>query len=378
MTSQKTKRRVPLLDLSVQNAPIREEILAAMARVLDSQQFILGEDMRLLEDEIAGYCGTSHAVGCASGSDALSLSLQALGVGPGDTVVTVPFTFFATAGSIARAGARPVFVDIDPATFNMDPARLGEALELHPETKAVVPVHLYGGCADMDPILELARSHGCVVIEDGAQSIGAEYKGRRALGIGDVGCLSFFPSKNLGGPGDAGMITTNDKKLAEKLASLRMHGENRRYHHRWIGTNSRMDTLQAAVLRVKLPHLDDWTAARRTNAECYAARLAGESLPVSLPRPADYQTRHVFNQFVVRCPRRDQLRERLEENGIGSQIYYPVPLHLQECFAYLGYREGDFPESEKAALEVVALPVAPGLAEDDIDYVCDAIREFYS
>ena len=371
------KRRVPLLDLSAQHTPIREEILAAVTGVIDSNQYILGPDLRRLEEEIASYCGVSHAIGCASGSDALYLSLLGLGIGPGDTVLTVPFTFFATAGAIARTGARPVFVDIDPQTFNMDPDSLAEALRSHPGARAILPVHLYGGCADMDPILELAAEYGRPVIEDGAQSIGAGYKRRQALGLGTAGCLSFFPSKNLGGPGDAGMITTNDGALAEKLASLRVHGETERYLHRWVGTNSRMDTLQAAVLRVKLRHLDEWIQIRQRNAALYASELGGAGIPVTPPVAADYQTRHVFNQFVIRCERRDELRARLEESGVGSQIYYPVPLHLQECFAYLGYGEGAFPASEQACREVLALPVAPGVTEEDAAYVSKRIREFY-
>jgi len=263
---RKPQRRIPLLDLNAQHSAIREEILGAVMRVVDSGQVILGEDVRLLEREIAAYCGAAHAVGCGSGSDALLLALQALGVGPGDAVITTPFTFFATAGSISRAGARPVFADIDPATFNMDPDRLAAALAAHPEAKAVIPVHLFGGCADMDPILALARERGCAVIEDGAQAIGAEYKGRRALGLGDAGCLSFFPSKNLGGIGEGGMVTTNREEIAARVAALRVHGSREPYRHEWIGTNSRLDTIQAAVLRVKLRHLDAWTQARQRNA----------------------------------------------------------------------------------------------------------------
>ena len=351
--------------------------MEAVARVFDSCQFVLGDDVRLLEEEIAGFCGVDHAVGCASGSDALYLVLQALGIGAGDVVLAPPFTFFATAGSIARTGARPVFVDIDAVTFNMDPDRLADALREHPETKAVMPVHLFGGCADMDPILSLAKEHGCVVVEDAAQSIGAEYKGRRAMSMGLMGCLSFFPTKNLGAAGDAGMVATNDEELARKLASLRVHGETRQYHHRWIGSNSRLDTVQAAVLRVKLRHLDHWTAERQRNAAWYHDHLSGAGLPVRLPEPASYQTEHVFNQFVIRCERRDELREHLSRQGIDSQIYYPLPLHLQECFAYLGYREGELPVSEQACREVLALPAAPGVTAADVDRVTEQIRAFY-
>ncbi len=371
------KRQIPLLDLSAQHTPIREEILAAIARLVDSNQFILGGDIRWLEEEIAAYCGTAHAVACGSGTDALILALQGAGIGPGDTVVTTPFTFFASAGAVVRVGARPVFTDIDPATFNMDPARLADTLRHHPEAKAVIPIHLYGACADMDPIVEESRRHGCLVIEDGAQAIGAEYRGRRALGLGDAGCLSFFPSKNLGAMGEGGMITTNDPDLAGRLAALRVHGETERYHHRWVGTNSRMDTLQAAVLRVKLPYLDQWTTERQRHADTYRWLLARRDLPIQLPEATPYQTRHVFNQFTLRTTRRAALREHLTQAGIGTQIYYPVPLHLQECFRDLGYAKGDFPESERAAEEVLSLPVSPGLTEDDIAYICDAITEFF-
>ncbi len=370
------RRQIPLLDLSAQNTPIREVILAAATRILDSQRFILGEDIRLLEEEVAVYCGVAHAVGCASGSDALYLSLLAADIEAGDSVVTTPFTFFASAGSIARAGARPVFTDIDPLTFNMDPERLAETLHHHPRARAVMPVHLYGACADMDPIREAAGRHECIIIEDAAQAIGAEYKVRRALSLGDAGCLSFFPSKNLGAAGDAGMVGTNNRELAAKIASLRVHGETERYHHRWIGTNSRMDTLQAAILRAKLPYLDQWTAERRHNAVTYRRLLEPRGLPVQIPRSAPYQTRHVYNQFTIRTPHRDALREHLTRAGIGTQVYYPAPLHLQECFAHLGYKQGDFPESERAAREVLSLPVGPGLSEEDISYICGTIADF--
>jgi len=375
---RKPQRRIPLLDLNAQHSAIREEILGAVMRVVDSGQVILGEDVRLLEREIAAYCGAAHAVGCGSGSDALLLALQALGVGPGDAVITTPFTFFATAGSISRAGARPVFADIAPATFNMDPDRLAAALAAHPEAKAVIPVHLFGGCADMDPILALARERGCAVIEDGAQAIGAEYKGRRALGLGDAGCLSFFPSKNLGGIGEGGMVTTNREEIAARVAALRVHGSREPYRHEWIGTNSRLDTIQAAVLRVKLRHLDAWTQARQRNAARYRELLGGAGIPVKLPAPAPYQTRHVHNQFVIRCRDRDRLKAYLGEQGVGTQIYYPIPLHLQPCYGFLGYREGEFPASEQAAREVLALPVHAHLPEDDVAYICELIRLFYA
>jgi dTDP-4-amino-4,6-dideoxygalactose transaminase len=369
------KRKVPLLDMRALHQPIRAEVLEAMARVVDSNAFILGEDVRQLEKSIAAYCHVPYAVGCGSGSDALLLAMMAAGVKPGDAVLTTPFTFFATAGSIALAGATPVFVDIDPATYNMDPRALAETIRRTPKAKIVMPVHLFGACADMDPILEIARGRDCVTIEDGAQAIGAEHQGRRAQSMGDLGCLSFYPTKNLGAFGEGGMVLTKDERLARKLAALRVHGALKKYFHEWVGLNSRLDTLQAAVLRVKLQYLDDETAGRQRNAARYRANLAG--LPVGLPQPAPYQTRHIYNQFVIRAPERDRLKAHLAENGVGADIYYPLSLHEQECFRYLGYRAGDFPESEKAAREVLALPIHSALAGEDVDYVCAQIRAFY-
>ena len=369
------KRKVPLLDLRAQHQPIREELLTAMARVVDSNAFILGEDVRQLEQSIAAYCQTRYAVGCGSGSDALLLAMMAAGIRPGDAVLTTPFTFFATAGSIALAGATPVFVDIDAATYNMDPQSLADTLRRTPKAKIVMPVHLYGGCADMDPILEIARARGCVVIEDGAQAIGAEYKGRRAQSMGDIGCLSFYPTKNLGAFGEGGMVLTQDEELARKLQALRVHGALKKYYHRWVGLNSRLDTLQAAILRVKLQYLDDETAGRQRNAARYRTGLAG--LPIGVAEAAPYQTRHIYNQFVIRVAERDRLRAHLDDAGVGSDIYYPLSLHEQECFRDLGYRAGDFPESEKAAREVLALPIYSALSEEDVDYVCAQIRSFY-
>jgi dTDP-4-amino-4,6-dideoxygalactose transaminase len=369
------KRKVPLLDLRALHQPIRDEVLAAIASVVDSNAFILGEDVKQLEKSIAAYCHVPYAVGCGSGSDALLLALMAAGVEPGDAVLTTPFTFFATAGSIVLAGATPVFVDIDAATYNMDPQALAETIRRTPRAKVVMPVHLYGGCADMDPILETARSRDCVVIEDGAQSIGAEYKGRRAQSMGDIGCLSFYPTKNLGAFGEGGMVLTQNEGHARKLAALRVHGATEKYFHEWVGLNSRLDTVQAAVLRVKLQYLDAETAGRQKNAGLYRAGLAG--LPVGLPQPAAYQTRHIYNQFVIRAPRRDQLKAWLDENGVGADIYYPLSLHQQACFRDLGYRAGDFPESERAAREVLALPVHSALPEEDVDYVCRQVRAFY-
>jgi dTDP-4-amino-4,6-dideoxygalactose transaminase len=369
-------RSVPLLDLAPENGGLRGEILAAMARVADSNRFILGPDAADFEREAAAWLRVPHTIGCASGSDALFLALLACGAGPGAKVLVPPFTFFATAGAVSRAGATPVFADIDPLTFNLDPAQAREAAALHPEITAVIPVHLFGGAADMDPLLALARERGWTVIEDAAQAIGAEYRGRRLPGIGDIGCLSFFPSKNLGAFGDAGMLTALDESLARRLAALRVHGSFERYRHEWIGVNSRLDTLQAAILRVKLPHLDAWTEARRGNAARLTALLAG--CPVTPPRPAPYQTRHVFNQYVIRAPRRDELKDFLAARGVGTEIYYPAPLHLQPCYAHLGIREGAFPESEKAAREVLALPIHPGLRPGDLEYVAEQIHAFYN
>jgi dTDP-4-amino-4,6-dideoxygalactose transaminase len=347
-----------------------------MTRVVDSQRFILGEDVALLEQELTAYCKVEHAVTCGSGSDALFLALLAADVRHGDRVVTTPFTFFASAGAIIRAGGVPVFVDIDPATYNMDPEQLERTARRVPRIKAVMPVHLYGGAADMDPIVAIARQRGWKVIGDAAQSIGAEYKGRSVAALGDIDCFSFFPTKNLGGMGEGGLLTTSDVATAKRLAGLRVHGSQVRYYHDEVGINSRLDTLQAAILRVKLRHLDEWTAARRANARLYAELLGAGTPLVSLPQPAAYQTRHVCNQFVVRSPQRDRLRAYLKEHGVGNEIYYPLPLHQQACFQDLGYREGDFPQSERAARDVLALPVYPGLSRDDLSYVADLLGAF--
>lgn len=377
MSSVIEKRKVPLLDLGALHRPIREEVLAEITRVIDSNAFILGPDVNQLEKAIADYCRVPYAVGCASGSDALLLAMMVAGIGPGDTVLTTPFTFFATAGSIVRVGATPAFVDIDPSTYNIDANLLAEAIRRTPRLKAVIPVHLFGGCADMDPILELARERGVTVIEDGAQAIGSEYKGYAAQSMGDLGCISFFPSKNLGGFGDGGMVTTKDETIARKLSALRVHGAPRKYFHDWVGVNSRLDTLQAAVLRVKLKYLDAETAGRQKHAARYRQLLGGTGVPIMLPQPTEYQTRHIYNQFVIRAPRRDELKAYLSENGVGSEIYYPLSLHQQACFRDLGYREGDFPESERAAKEVLAIPVHSAMADEDIDYICRLIRCFF-
>lgn len=368
--------RVPLLDLQAQYRSIREEVREAVGRVLDSQRFILGPEVEALEAEVCARLGAKHAVGVCSGSDALVLSLMALGVGPGDVVLTTPFTFFATAGAISLVGARPAFVDIDPATFNLDPDRLAEALErLRP--RAVIPVHLFGQCAEMDPILEACRGRGVRVVEDAAQAFGARYRGRAAGTMGDVGCFSFFPSKVLGGYGDGGMVVTDDPDLAAELRLLRVHGSPQRYVHVRVGRNARLDEIQAAVLRVKLRHLEGWLAARRQVAQRYRqlfreAGLEEVGLPAELPH-----AEHVYHQFVIRVPRRDQLREHLRSRGVDTQVYYPLPLHLQPCYVGLGYRAGDFPEAERAAREVLALPIYPELSPPMQEHVVKAIAEFY-
>ncbi len=349
-------------------------ILREVTRVLDSQRFVLGPDAEALERELAPYCGAQFAVGCANGSDALFLALLALDIGPGDRVLTTPFTFFATAGAISRIGAVPVFADIDPATYNLDPMLAADTLRKNGHVKALLPVHLYGGAADMDPLLESARALDIPVIEDAAQAIGAEYKGRRAGSMGQIGCFSFYPTKNLGAAGDAGLLTTNDAALSSKLKALREHGGRTRYLHDWIGINSRLDGVQAAVLRVKAKYLDGWSEARSRNAGLYRELLQGSA--VELPQAATFQTRHIRNQFVIRTPKRDELKKFLAEHGIGTEIYYPVPLHMQKCYAGLGYREGDFPESEKAAAEVLALPIYPELTREQIEYVAETIRSF--
>jgi dTDP-4-amino-4,6-dideoxygalactose transaminase len=367
---------VPLLDLKQQHEHLREELRAATDRVLDSQQFVLGEEVRLLEEEIALYSGARHAVGCASGSDALLLALMALDIKAGDEVITTPFSFFATASAVARAGATPVFADIEPRTYNLDPSLVEAAIT--ERTRAIMPVHLYGQCAAMDAITEVAARHDLPVIEDAAQAIGAEDAGRRAGSMGAVGCFSFYPTKNLGAAGDAGLLTTGDDALAARLRTLRVHGGATEYLHTEIGINSRLDALQAAILRVKLPHLDGWSRARRERAETYSLLLTNAHLGFDLRVPFIRENvRHIFHQYVVRVPaHRDALVEHLRAHGVGCKIYYPVPLHLQECFRYLGHAPGALPEAERAARETLALPIYPELRLEQQQYVVEVISRF--
>lgn len=370
--------KIPLLDLAAQHRSIEAEVESAVKRVLNSQQFILGPEVRELEKELADYCQCAFAVGCASGSDALLIALMAAGVGPGDEVITTPFSFFATVGSIVRLQAKPVFVDIDPGTFNIDAAALETTITNR--TKAIMPVHLFGQCADMDKINGIASEAGVAVIEDAAQAIGAEYRDARAGSLGTIGCFSFYPSKNLGGAGDGGLMTTGDSKIADSLRELRSHGAKKKYFHDTVGVNSRLDSLQAAILRVKFRHLDSWTAARRINASKYRQlfRDAGllENDAVQLPVESQ-DSFHVYNQFSIRVKKRDALKQYLAEKGVGTEVYYPLPLHLQNCFKELGYGEGSFPESERASREVLAIPVYPELGEVEQTYIVDTIRSFY-
>jgi dTDP-4-amino-4,6-dideoxygalactose transaminase len=366
---------VPLLDLRAQFQTIRGEVMAAVERVFESQHFILGPEVEAFEKDAAEYCQIKHAIGCGSGSDALLLALTALGVGPGDEVVTASFSFFATAGSIARLGARPVFVDISPDDFNVDPNLIERAIT--PRAKAVLPVHLFGQCVEMDAIREVADRHNLPVVEDAAQAIGAGYRERRAGAMGAVGCFSFFPSKNLGGAGEGGLMTTDDDALAEKLRLLRVHGMQPKYYHKVVGVNSRLDALQAAVLGVKLKYLDRWSDARHRNAEHYDklfAEAGVEEVTTPAVRP---NRRHIFNQYTIRCSRRDELMDFLKRRGVGSEIYYPAPLHLQECFAHLGYKPGDLPATERASRECLSLPIYPELTEEMRQYVVEKIAEFY-
>ncbi|MBA7574535.1 UDP-2-acetamido-2-deoxy-3-oxo-D-glucuronate aminotransferase [subsurface metagenome] len=363
--------QVPLLDLKAQYATIKDEILAAVSEVLETQRCIGGPKIGELEEKIAAISDCRFAVGVSSGTDAILNSLMSLDIGAGDEVITTAFTFFATAGCIARTGAKPVFVDIDPQTYNINPAQIEAAVT--DKTRAIMPVHLFGQMADMDPIMEVAKKHNLAVIEDAAQSITSTYKGKKAGSIGTVGCFSFFPSKNLGGIGDGGMVVTNDKALYERLVMMRNHGQNPKYYYKYVGGNFRLDPIQAAALLVKLPHLDDWSQARRRNADYYDRKFAGTVVKTPYVSP-DCVT--IYNQYCIRVPKRDEVIAHLKKNNIGCEIYYPLPMHLQECFAYLGYKRGDFPQAEKAADEVIAVPVYPELTDEMKDYVADTILAF--
>jgi dTDP-4-amino-4,6-dideoxygalactose transaminase len=363
---------VPLLDLKAQYATIKSEVEAAIAEVFESQHFILGPKVEQCEKAIAEYSSCTYGIGVSSGSDALLACLMGENIGAGDEVITTPYTFFATAGAIARVGATPVFVDIDPMTYNIDAPQI--ASKITNKTRAIIPVHLFGQMADMDAVMCVANECGLLVIEDAAQAIGAENKGRRAGSIGHYGCFSFFPSKNLGAAGDGGMIVTNDAQRAEKLRILRSHGSNPKYHHKFVGGNFRLDAIQAAIVSAKLPHLDDWTAARQQNAARYHQLFREAGVQVGLPTVVT--DRHIFNQYVIRISCRDELQAHLKNRGIGTEVYYPVPMHSQECFAYLGHAQGTFPESEQAARETLALPVHPELTEAQTQYVVESIGEF--
>jgi dTDP-4-amino-4,6-dideoxygalactose transaminase len=374
--------KVPLLDLKAQYATIKDEISQALERVFESQYFILGGEVKDFEDAMAKKLGVKHAVGCASGTDALLLSLRAAGVGQGDEVITTPFTFFATAGTIWNLGAKPVFVDIEPDDCNIDPGMVAD--KITSRTKAIMPVHLFGQCAKMGPILELADRHGIAVIEDAAQAVGATHKleadaGRTPAGthcagtMGASGGLSFFPSKNLGACGDGGMILTRHDDVAERLRLLRVHGSKPKYYHKIVGFNSRLDALQAAILAVKLRHLDTWSEGRRGRAARYNGIFKDSPVVTPVVRP---ENTHIFHQYTIRVQRRDELREHLASNDIGSEVYYPVPLHVQECFSSLGYKQGDLPESERAAAECMSLPVYPELTDEQQDYVGETVLEF--
>jgi len=363
--------QVPLLDLKAQYATIKDEMLAAISEVLESQRCIGGPKVAELEEKIAAISDSRFAVGVSSGTDAILSSLMSLDIGVGDEVITTPFTFFSTVGCIVRAGAKPVFVDIDPRTFNINAELIESAVTK--KTKAIMPVHLFGQMADMDPIMKIANKHNLAVIEDAAQSTTSTYKGRKAGSIGTVGCFSFFPSKNLGGIGDGGMIVTNDEQLYDQLIIMRDHGQKPQYYYKYVGGNFRLDPIQAAALLVKLPHLDEWSQARRCNADYYNKKFAEMRVKTPYVSP-DYVS--IYNQYVIRIPKRDEVTDHLKKNNIGFGIYYPLPMHLQECFAHLGYKEGDLPESEKAAKEVLALPIYPELTDEMKDYVADTILAF--
>jgi len=376
-SERKQQVNVPLLDLKAQYQAIRSEIDPVITEIMESQYFILGPKVKECEAAIAAYSSCSHAIGVSSGTDALLISLMAEGIGPGDEVITTPYTFFATVGSIVRTGATPVFVDIDPVSFNIDPSAIED--KVTDMTKAIIPVHLYGQMADMTAIMDIARKHDIAVIEDGAQAIGAERDGKRAGSVGHYGCFSFFPSKNLGAFGDGGMVVTNDAERAERMDILRGHGSRPKYYHQVVGGNFRLDAMQAAVVTIKLGHLDAWTAGRQSNAKRYNSLFEEAGLVEKgfVKTPDIIADRHIFNQYVIRVDGRDELRDHLKENSIGCEIYYPVPMHIQECFSYLGLSEGDMPESEKAANETLALPVYPELTDEQAKYVVDTIASFF-
>lgn len=380
-----TVQPVPLLDLKAQHATIRDEVRDAIDGVVESQHFILGPEVEALEREVADYSGCAHGIGVSSGTDALLVALMAIDLKPGDEVITTPYTFFATAGAVSRLGGKPVFIDIDPRTYNIDPARIEAAITSR--TRAIMPVHLYGQMADMDPIMEMAERRGLYVIEDAAQAIGSEYKELRAGSIGHLGCFSFFPSKNLGGVGDGGMVTSNDAELAHRVKLLRNHGYSPKYYNKVVGGNFRLDAIQAAVLRVKLRYLDRWTEARQRNAAAYRDLFGEAGLSVALEEQSAglnklvlpfecANVRHIYNQFVVRTHRRDDLMTHLKERQIGTEVYYPVPMHLQECFADLGHTRGDFSASESAADQTLALPIYPELTREMLAAVVEAVAEF--
>jgi len=361
---------VPFLDLKRQYASIKEELDQAIFSVLSHTKFILGPEVEAFEEKVAQYCGTKFAVGVASGTDALLLSLRACGVGPGDEVITTGFSFFATAGVISRLGGIPVYVDIDPETYNIAPDKIEG--KITPKTKAIMPVHLFGQCADMDPIIKVAKKHKLKVVEDAAQAIGSEYRGKKAGNLSDFGCFSFFPSKNLGAAGDGGMVVTNDPDMADLVRILRVHGSKPKYYHSIVGYNSRLDALQAAILSVKLKYLDEWTKKRREHAEVYNAAFKG--LDVVTPKEEEFNY-HIYNQYTIALKKRDRLREVLKENQIGHDVYYPVPLHLQECYRSLGYKEGDLPVTEEKAGEVVSIPVYPELTSEEQNFVIETIKK---
>jgi dTDP-4-amino-4,6-dideoxygalactose transaminase len=367
--------KIPLLDIPASYKEILADVQENINRVIDSGQFILGPIVEELEQKVATYCDAKYAVGVSSGTDALLISLMAAGVKEGDEVITTPFTFFSTAGSIARLGALPVFVDIEKETFNIDPNQIEK--NITNKTRAIIPVHLYGQSANMDPILELAHNNNLVVIEDAAQAIGSEYKGKKTGSMGDYGCFSFFPTKNLGGFGDGGMVTMSSEDIYRQVKTLRVHGSNVKYYHEFIGGNFRIDALQAGIVLAKIKYLDQWTERRRKNAQTYDRLLKEMGISDQLITPSETTPRHVYNQYVIRVPnKRTKLRSFLAENNISTEIYYPLPLHLQDCFDYLGYKKGDFPESEKAADETIALPVFPELRQEQLEHVVSMIGQF--